>query len=313
MASKKNSGYEVRCNFKEKLVEMDICRFFGAFTPLRGNAYFLEPAKEKLTGADLKSVDSKAIALYMQVKVSEGLKTIRIKKSSNRVNRSYLENIREYRHKLNLDERDDHFLYFQLRKKAKKAADLQHNILMSYANTGFSHAFYVAPLIIEKEKYQQQFLDFSSYPYEPFYYDGYRLHGEKWTSLFGFIPFLRNHISIVPHEQVRSHMHYYAFSQHGVDVTWHSPSLISNQPSRLSDAMATIFREYYNSEKKETLKTLSEKIREMPIMKNEFNDNDKLSNSEDPIEILSRHAFLLEKHYSIKQVIFTFQDSDRLI
>src|SRR5690242_12191312 len=144
-----------KCDFKEKLIEIDIARYLGLFTSQLGRFYYLENADEQLTGADLISEDTNAIPIYLQAKVSQGLKTISKCAASTRKNRSKLEDIREFRDSLSLDENDDHFLYFQLRKKAKTATDFQHNVLMNYANTGFSHAFYVAPLSIEKKEYEK--------------------------------------------------------------------------------------------------------------------------------------------------------------
>jgi hypothetical protein len=215
-------NYQIKCNFKEKLIEIDIARFLGLLTLNLGRLYYLENANKQLTGADLISEDTNAIPIYIQAKVSQGLKTITNVPASNRKNRSILEDIREFRNDLSLDIDEDYFLYFQLRKKAQTAIDFQHNILMSYANTGFSQAFYIAPLIIEKSEYESQFLDFRHLPHEPFHFHHYEIKDRDWISYFGFIPFLRNHISIVPHEHVDTHEHYYAYLREGIDVTWHS-------------------------------------------------------------------------------------------
>lgn len=222
-------GYELKkCDFKEKLIEIDIARFLGCFRTRFGEFYYLEDADEQLTGADLISEDINAIPIYIQAKVSQGLKTIKNYPASNRRNRSKLEDIREFRDRLNLDENDDHFFYFKLRKKAETASDFQHNILMQYANTSFSHAFYVAPLSIKKSEYEKSFLNSLFIPDLPFFIHHYRLIDSNWSSYYGFIPFLRNHISIIPHERVDTHKHYYAYSKDGIDVTWHSPEYIND-------------------------------------------------------------------------------------
>ncbi len=143
-------SYQLRCDFKEKLIEIDIARYLGCFTHRIGRFYYLENADEQLTGADLVSEDTRATPIYIQAKVSQGLKTILQYPASKRRNRSKLEDIRVFRNSLSLDENDNYFFYFQLRRKSETATDFQHNILMKYANTGFSHAFYVAPLSIKK-------------------------------------------------------------------------------------------------------------------------------------------------------------------
>lgn len=288
-----------KCDFKEKLIELDIARFLGAFTTPHGDFWHLDSPEEQLTGADLISEDTNAIPIYIQAKISQGLKTITNYPASKRANRSKLEDIREFRDSLSLDINDDHFFYFQLRKIAATATEYQHNILMNYANTGFSHAFYVAPLSIEKTEYERLFFDYHNLPDFPFYFHHYKLRDTKWTSYFGFIPFLRNHISIIPHERVATHEHYYAYSKDGIDVTWHSPEYIDSNPSRLSDRLIKILQNFYYSEKKETIKSLADKLREMPIMNNiDVRDNK-------PINIISKHGQLLEQEFGIKQLLYT--------
>jgi len=291
-------SYKIKCDFIEKLIEIDIARYFGAFTFLNGEFYYLENADEQMTGADLLSEDANAILIYMQAKVSEGLKTISKVKASSRKNRSFLEDIREYRHNLSLDQKEDYFLYFQLRKKAEHATDFQHNILMKYANTGFSHAFYIAPLLLKKDEYEKQFLSIPDFLLSPFYLDEYELVEKKWVSHFGFIPFLRNHISIVPHENVDTNEHYYAYSKHGTDVTWHSPEFINEKPTRLADTMVSIMRDFYNSKKKETLRSLATKLTQMPIF------SDSQVNDNNAIDIITKHGQLLERQFGIKQLLY---------
>ncbi|WP_064967331.1 hypothetical protein [Tenacibaculum ovolyticum] len=292
------SKYHIKCNFKEKLIEIDISRFFGGFLDKSFSPYYLEDSDEPKTGADLES-SFDILPVYMQVKVSEGLKTITKQPSSKRKNRSNLEDVREFRDNLDLDYADDYFLFFKLRKMAKTAIDFQHNILMSYTNTGFSHAFYVAPLSINKKEYEKSLFNKNNYrTINPFYYHHYELKDTKWTSLFGFVPFLRNHISIIPHEEVATDKHYYAYSKSGIDVTWHSPEFISNEPTRLSDAMIDIFKKFEDNKENYNVKQLAGRLKEMPIMKGV---NLKIDN---PWEIIKLHGDILAKEYEIKQLIF---------
>ena len=50
----------------------------------------------------------------------------------------------------------------------------------------------------------------------------------------GHVPFLKEHVSIVPHEKITTHKHYYSYSITGCEIGWHSPDLISERLSRLS-------------------------------------------------------------------------------
>lgn len=293
-------GYQINCNFKEKLIEIDISRFLGSYTPSIGKFYYLEDADEQLTGADLISKDDNLLPIYMQVKVSQGLKTISTYPASNRKNRSYLEDIREFRDNLGLDNYDQHFLYFKLRKKAKNAVDFQHNILMNYANTGFSHASYVAPLILRKKDYEKELLD-PHIPHRPFYFHQYELKDPNWSSYFGFVPFLRSHISIIPHQRIDTHEHYYAYSKHGTDVTWHSPEFLSDKPSRLSDMLVRVVKDFYYQKERETVRSIAIKLMSMPIMENRKLETDK------PIDIIQEHGRILEKEYGIRQLLFTLR------
>lgn len=288
-----------RCNFLERVIETDIALFLGAFTTPYGSFWNISSGKEQLTGADFEiREDANAVPIYIQAKVSQGLKTISNYPASNRLNRSKLEDIREFREDLSLDIDDDYFLYFQLRKIAPTATDYQHNILMNYATSGFSHAFYVAPLLIDKTEYENHFLNRQNLPISPFHYHSYELKDRRWISLFGFIPFFRNHISIIPHESVNTHEHYYAYSKHGIDVTWHSPEYIDSKPSRLSDRLIKILEDFYYNKNKETIKSISDRLMEMPIMKNidVVKDN--------PMNIILKHGQLLQREFGITQLIF---------
>ena len=177
----------------------------------------------------------------MQCKVSQGLKPISEISASNRKNRSQLEDIREFRNDNELS--DNPILYFKLRQKAKNAEDFQHNILMSYANTGYSHAFYLAPLTLTKKDYNDALFKSRFYFNDPFYIqDLMSIDQRRWRSYIGSIPHLREHVSIIPHEKVDTHEHYYAFSQNGTDISWHSPEYLEQGPRRLSDIVPDIIQ-----------------------------------------------------------------------
>jgi hypothetical protein len=225
--------YQIKTNLSESQIESDVANYFGWIS--KDSPFRLYAVNEQLTGADKKFYDS-GFAFFMQFKKSEGLYPTSAVPVSNRKGRSKLEDIREFRENHGLS--DDPILYFPLRKKAKNANDFQHNVLLKYANKSFSQAFYVAPLVLDKQEYYRSLYDsvdrFQSFPFN---YNRYRLYREDWVSTIGFIPFLKEHISIIPHERITTHEHFYSFSETGYDVGWHSPEIISRSPMRLGDIL----------------------------------------------------------------------------
>lgn len=235
-------AFRIDSELSEKQIEADVATYFGWVTPTGGNAPFrLLDIDEQATGAD-KMFD-RVIPIYMQFKVSEGLTRLTTNPVSIKfpLNTSPLKRIRIFRSKQNLY--DNPTLYFKLRARAKTAADFQHNILLRLANTGTSHSFYVAPLTLSRKDYAQTLFSstgrFLEYPF--YFRERMEIHQDRWTSHFGFIPFLRAHISIVPHERVSTDNHYYSFSPNGTDIAWHSPKQLSDSASRLSDMFRYIF------------------------------------------------------------------------
>src|SRR5690606_31388576 len=117
----------------------------------------------------------------------------------------------------------------------------------------------------------------------PFYYNRYRLYRNDWVSHVGNIPFLKEHVSIVPHERVTTHKHYYSYSVTGCDIGWHSPEVISERPSRLSDILK---KEFYTCITENKLFKLEELSR---MLKNNY---DQLGNQphDEPLERLQGWA-----------------------
>jgi len=233
-----NRGYLLKSNLSEKQIEADVAGFFGWCTPEgEGQPFRLLDINEQTTGAD-KLFDV-ATPIYIQFKKSQGLKPITPAKSSGP--QTPLTKIRRFRQKNGLE--CDPTLFFQLRQKAKTAKDFQHNVLLAHENPPSSRAIYVAPLILDKKEYAEALFNSTNryLPY-PFYSTpSYRIHAGRQAKYFGSVPFLREHVSIPPHERVSSHRHYYAYSETGVDISWHSPQIRSLDPLRLSDFLMSVF------------------------------------------------------------------------
>lgn len=290
--------YYIKGNLSEKQIEADVAAFFGWCTPKEETAFRILDINEQKTGAD--KLYDRATIIYMQFKKSAGLKSIHDVAISTLKRKSPLEGIRKFRDECQLDQ--DPTLFFQLHPKAKNASDLQHNVLLGYERQPWSRAIYVAPLLLDKDSYHQAlFRSSDRFLLDPFYYRiGHSIHQRYWTSYFGSTPFLREHISIPPHERVLDHNHYYAYSESGTDISWHSPSIVERDASRLSDFFVKLISTAVNEpDSMLSLEVLSEKIAE--ISSNLGFQADKTSNS--PIEILGEHGRWLRDTYGIRQFI----------
>lgn len=286
------SKYKIPSNLSEKQVESDVSNYFGWISG--GSHFRLLDVNEQLTGADKKFYDS-GFVFFMQFKVSEGLKPISKIPASSRKNRSALENIREFRdsHKLH----DKPTLYFKLRKKAKNAIDFQHNKLIDFANGPCSQAFYVAPLHLDEKRYYKcLFNSTRRFLLHPFYDHKYKIYRDNWVSHVGHIPFLKEHVSIIPQDRVSSHEHYYSYSQTGCEIAWHSPELHEEGPSRLSDILQ---REISNCISENKLRDLQEIGEMLEIGTSEFPADDQ-----DPVTRLQLWGKNLYSRTGIKPFFF---------
>jgi hypothetical protein len=296
----KPTKYEIKGNLSERQIEADIATFMGWCTPVGMKAFQLLDINEQTTGAD--RFFDRGVAIYMQFKKSTGLKSTSLVAPSSRKGRSALEGIREFRARANLEE--DPSLFFQLRKKAEMANDLQHNVLLSYERAPWSRAIYVAPLLLDKLTYSAVLFNSADRFYlDPFYYElQLPIHQNLWISRLGAIPFLREHVSIPPHERVVDHHHYFAYSVTGTDISWHSPQVIQREPSRLSDFMVNLLRgAVEDKEAMTSLESLSAQTRQ--IAKDLGFVEEVGREKELPMEFFRRHAKWLRETYEIRQLL----------
>lgn len=291
------SKYEIKSNLSEKQIEADVASFFGWIST--SAPFRLLDVDERISGADKKYYDT-GFAFFMQFKSSQGLEPISKIPISKRKNRSKLEEIREFRHNNSLD--DNPTLYFKLRDIAKTATDFQHNILLKYANTGYSQAFYVAPLHLDRNTYYNSLFNSvnnsNRYLLHPFYY----LHRQSifqtsWISYIGHIPYLKEHISIIPHQSVTTSAHYYSYSSSGFDLAWHSAELISELPTRLSDVLVKTILDFIYKDNLLSLDKLDDTLELEPI--DNYSDD-----STNPIERIQKKARTFYKNTGIRLVLF---------
>lgn len=291
--------YQIKSNLSEKQIEADVASFFGWCTANEITAPFrLLDVDEQLTGAD--KVFDRATVIYMQFKKSCGLKSTQEIPVSHRKGRSPLEGIREYRTAQGLC--SDPTLYFQLRAKAKTATDLQHNILYAYEKPPSSRGIYVAPLILDKDKYYSTLFDSSArFLMHPFFYRfKYEIHEHGLITPLGNVPFLKEHISIPPHQKVTDHNHYYAYSETGTDISWHSPKVIERGSMRLSEFVVNLMNTAILVP--ESMTTLEYAAKNAVEIGREFGFHDQVKKS-DALQTLISHGRWLQENYDIRQFI----------
>lgn len=229
----------IRPSLTEKQIEADVAAYLGWISPTAGMPFVLRDLCETTTGAD-KSLDVGTL-IHIQFKRSLGLKSRSVVPISRAKNRSHLESIRQYRATEELEENPT--LFFRLHRKT--GHEFQHNTLMKYERPPWSRAIYVAPLFLDLPSYEAALFDKPRYRPHPFNYQEIsRIHHGKWTSFFAQTPFLRGHVSIIPHEHVTTHHHYYAYSTTGTEVSWHSePKKMPSRDHRFSSFLSRVLSE----------------------------------------------------------------------
>lgn len=302
--NRKMSGtpkYYLKGNLSEKQIEVDVASFLGWCTPPDEESPFrLLDIDEQATGAD--KLFNRGSAIFIQFKKSAGLKSTTEVASSTRRGRSAHEDIREFRTKQGLE--NNPTLFFQLREKAKTAADFQHNILLAYECPPYSRGIYVAPLLLDKDRYHQALhRSTDRFLLDPFYYRlKHIVYARNWISRLGAVPFLREHVSIPPHERVATHKHFFAYSEVGTDISWHSPSVVNREPSRLSDFLvSTLGQAITNSESMLPIESLSRNILEISSTMG-FSSPASASNIS-ALDVLRRHGMWLKESHNIRQFL----------
>jgi hypothetical protein len=297
-------SYIIKSDISENQLEADVASFLGWCS--KGLPFKLIDVNEQLTGAD-KRLDM-VIPIYIQFKKSMGLRPLppaagRAKaKGKQRSNESKLQQVRRFRSDHNLP--DDPSLFFQLRRKAETAVDLQHNVLLSHNRPGLSYAIYVAPTYLTRREFND---DMTKGPrfVDPWEMRPWSLHSDLvemyWLSRYDRQPFLKNHVSITPHERVTDHNHYYAFSTAGDDVSWHSPEVLDGGYSRLSDFMSMRTRDLLLGEgtpgPEDVIQNILEVTSDLGVPIEQFLFGDT------PFERLHSYGRWLNKSWGIRQVL----------
>ena len=287
-------SFKIKSGLTEKQIESDVATYLSWISPSGGLPYRLLDIDEQLTGADKKL--NLVIPVYMQFKVAHGLMPL----TSSVFLPSFgnpLQEIRRYRKDKDLA--DAPTLYFKLRDKAKTAEDLQHNILLKLRSISRVEAFYVAPLMLDKDEYYNELCAPSVRPmYDPFFHSRIAIHDASWVSYIGMVPFLRAHVSIPPMDRVEDSNHYYSFSTTGDDIAFHSPNDLFGV-HRLSDELKRILGTSLNN----PYAWLD--VEECMIELNRaFSLTDEVVSNRLPLERLQEFGRRLYETYDIRQFLF---------
>lgn len=294
------ASYVIKSELTEKQIEADVAQYLGWCSI--GMPFRLLDIDEQATGAD--KLSNITIPIYMQFKKSEGLKPWVGGIAKRRANEDKLQSVRRFRQLHGLA--DDPSAFFGLRAKAKTALNLQHNVLLAHNRPDQSYAIYVAPLNFDKKTYSADLYVEPRLVHNPWHWRmsvmrSEMLHNE-WVNRYAFLPFLRSHISIAPHEEVASHDHYYAFSLSGDEVSWHSPAIIDGGPFRLSDFMTARTRQIIATDENLPSPEQALDVCRAFLSQNEL-DLSIAEDGETPFDRLRAYGRWLASEFGIRQIL----------
>lgn len=213
--------------------------------------------------------------------------------------------VRRFRHEKDLRQ-EPYSLCFKLRDQRNPEKPLQHNVLLGYERPPYSRAMYVCPTILSETEYTAQLHNDVAIRFwdKLFYYRDFQILTEPgWaSSIVGSVPFLRAHMSIIPHRPVESSDHYYSFSKYANDLAFHSPEILPDTGGRLGDFISSEILKFDRGEKR----FLRPYELSMEIYKS-TPDHIKYSLGEptdnNASEWISKHGKILREEYEISQLI----------
>jgi hypothetical protein len=110
---------------------------------------------------------------------------------------------------------------------------------------------------------------------------------------------------------VDTHKHYYAYSEAGCDLSWHSPEVLDEDPSRLSDFLGSIVDGVIREP--ESIRPLADLAETLFRISSEHGfAQDMVGGSDDPLSVLRRLGEWLRDNHRIRQFIL-LADSRRLL
>lgn len=292
------TAYGIDSELSEKQIEADVAEYFGFRSRFLGE-YRLLDTDETVTGAD-KRLDWEGVSYFLQFKKSVGLKRAG-GPVPRRKNESQKQVVRRFRHDNQLDD-DPHSLCFELREPSQKSTSLQHNILRRYERPPVSRALYVSPLELTRKAYLDALSAAEGAP--PFFHwRGLWIgDGEHVARAAEICPFLRAHVSIVPHAEVDTWRHHYSFSRHATDVAFHDPRVLQRRSQRLSKFVARELR--YHLDHPDVMLPLEPLVAILQEAGgDELPDDLRDRHVRSPFDWLEAHARFLEEKFEIRQFV----------
>lgn len=301
----------IRCDMSEQQIERDVPRYFGLISHACGENYRLTSSREGQTGGDAE-FHHLGTVYFVQFKAPIGLESAKRVPIAKQKEREAYQAVRRFRETAGLRD-DPHSLCFGLRKPSKPGKELQHNILMRYELAPHMRAFYVAPTILMASEYEaklddRRMLRLMDFPF-------YRRR-EQWVfqrdvqaSLIAEVPFLRAHVSIVPHAHVETHEHHYSYSRHGNDVAFHSPEVLEGGNARLSDFLADDFPRLASPDRLLPVRELASLLYERAPQDVQETLGPPRNGDNSMLPWLRKHGALLRERYDISQYLFTADKS----
>ena len=119
-------------------------------------------------------------------------------------------------------------LAFKLLRKKQHHADYQHNILLNLSESELGHAGYVCPLFIDGDLYSRTMTRQYRLS-DPYYYQSQHLSDDEVFYEIHDVPFIKSHVTIIPHAKVTDANHHYSFDMDGDDICFHEPQLLTNE------------------------------------------------------------------------------------
>jgi hypothetical protein len=312
-------SYRLECDYRESQIEKQVSRYLGVISTIMGERFHLIDADESRTGADAM-LDWKAITFYFQFKRPTGLASVTtVSLPLSPPGKSKTQAIRRFRYHHGLTEHP-HSLCFQLRKQAKTATELQHNLLWKQHHTGPGiYATYVCSLQLKLQEY----LDATSGGInlcppsslvcwrEVSIVDQSTLL-EMLAYIMDDVPAFRAHIAFPPHASVRTHQHHYSFSPQATDIAFHSePQIIHREEHRLSGFLArSLIRAAQSYQTLPTLRRLASILEIRPSLRSVVADES--TPPDNAITRLRSYGQQLYREHGIRQYVFAFRPNEKV-